>query len=407
MYLLIKKVRAFAVSRAVKQSYLPLILLVSVVSFAHTTPTILKIVKAKSASSIYKYAKHAMRVLKQDTKLLLTANNPPDTTITVCGSSVVLHSSTVPGYPSSSLIWDDGTTGSTLTATSSGTYWWQVTGTNVVVNGDFSGGNTGFTSAYNFMTTTSPCPGCCCGVLSNEATYGVNTNPHNLHTLFSSFVDHTSGSGKMLVVNGASVANVTVWAENIPISANTEYVFSVWATSANASNPAILQFSINGSPLGGTINISPSLADGVWQFFTATWNSGSTSGNMPIALVNQNTQANGNDFAVDDIVFAPVYRQNIIVNLNPIPVLTLTSPHTACGVYDLTKAITGYDTSTYDYFFKDASGNTITLSNAQAISQSGTYTITEQNKVTGCSSISKQTTITITPNPQKPGITSM
>ncbi len=338
------------------------------------------------------------------------ASGPQDTTISVCGTSTTLHTVAVAGY--SNPTWNDGSTGTSLTVNSSGDYWWQVTGASVVTNGDFSASTAtpasrGFTSAYTYMTTASPCPGCCCGALSSEGTYSVNTNPHNLHTQFTSFGDHTTGTGKMLIVNGAATANVTVWTQNINILPNTDYVFSVWATSANPQSPAILQFSINGSPLGSTINLSSTLADGVWQYFTTTWNSGANSGTLPIALVNQNTASGGNDFAVDDIVFAPVYRQNIHVTLNPIPVLALTSPHTACGVYDLTKTIVGYDTSTYNYFFKDGLGNTITPANAQVLSQSGTYTITEQNKVTGCTSLPQQTTITINPNPQKPGITSL
>jgi len=324
--------------------------------------------------------------------------NPPDTTITICGSSLVLQSKTVTGY--SNLTWDDGSSATTRTVTASGTYWWQLIGTNVVTNGDFSSGNSGFTSSYTNKTTGSPN-----GTnLFTEGTYAVDVNPNAYHTSFTQFGDHTTGTGKMLIVNGASTANVTVWKQNITILPNTDYVFSVWATSATPTNPAILQFSINGSPLGSTITPSASLADGTWQYFTTTWNSGSTSGSVPIALVNQNTAASGNDFAIDDIVFAPVYRQNVIVNLNPIPVLVLTGPNAACGLYDLTKAITGYDVATYTYLFKDSAGNVLSSS---TVTQSGTYTIIETNKVTGCQSLPQTTTVTINPIPTKPGITSL
>lgn len=323
---------------------------------------------------------------------------PPDKTINACGTSVVLTSETIAGY--SNPTWSDGSSGTTFTATSSGTYWWQLTGTNIVTNGDFSSGNSGFTSSYSMPAS---CPGCCCGILSNESTYGVNTNPRNLHSSFVSIGDHTSGTGKMLIVNGSSVANVTVWKENITIQPNTNYVFSVWATSVTSANPAILQFSINGSPLG-TVALSSSLANGTWQYFTTVWNSGSASGTVPIALVNQNTSTNGNDFAIDDIVFAPVYRQNVIVNLNPVPVLTLNGPNAACSSYDITQTINGYDTNTYIYTYTDSSGKTVT--DPQDITQSGTYTITEQNKLTGCASLPKTTTVTITPSPLQPGINS-
>lgn len=329
-------------------------------------------------------------------------------TVKVCGNSTTLNTSTVAGY--SNPIWNDGTSGTSLTVTSSGDYWWQVTGTSVVTNGDFSAATTnsttrGFTSSYTYKKTTSSCNNCCCGVLSLEGTYTVNTNPHNIHTNFASIGDHTTGTGQMLIVNGSATANVTVWTQSINVQPNTDYVFSAWATSVNEQNPAQLQFSIGGVPLGSTIN--PTSTTGDWQYFTTTWNSGSKSGALTIALVNQNIAASGNDFAVDDIVFAPVYRKNVHVVLNPIPVLSLTGPHTACGTYDLTQTIVNYDNATYTYVIKDSHGNTVTDVNAGAITQSGTYTITEQNKLTGCTSAPVQTTVTITPNPQKPGISSL
>lgn len=329
-------------------------------------------------------------------------------TVNVCGNSTTLTTTTVPGY--SNPIWNDGTTGTSLNVTSSGDYWWQVTGASVVTNGDFSASTStstsrGFTSDYTFISSTNNCHNCCCGALSAEGTYAINTNPNNIHTNFASMGDHTSGSGNMLIVNGAAAANVVVWKQNIIVQANTDYVFSVWVTSVNDQNPAQLQFSIGGAQLGSTIN--PSAVTGNWQYFTTTWNSGTNSGSLPIALVNQNIATSGNDFAVDDIVFAPVYRKNIHVVLNPIPVLSLTGPHTACGSYDLTQTIVNYDNATYNYVFKDSNGNTITNVNAGAITQTGTYTITEQNKLTGCTSAPVQTTVTITPNPQKPGISTL
>jgi hypothetical protein len=336
-------------------------------------------------------------------KLITT---PANDTVIVCGSSTTLNTSTVAGY--SNPIWNNGVSGTSLTVNASGDYWWQVTGTSVVTNGDFSAnnpnsnaGNRGFTSSYTYKKNdgTSSCNSCCCGILSLESTYTITNNPRSMHTNFTIMGDHTNGSGNMLVVNGSSVANTTVWTQNITVTANTDYVFSTWVASVNPQAPAQLQFSINGSPLGSTIN-APS-TDGVWQYYTTTWNSGSTNGTFPIALVNQNISTGGNDFAVDDIVFAPVYRKNIHVVLNPIPVLTLNSPSPVCGTYNLTQAIAGYDTNTYNYVFKDSNGNIITN---PTVSLSGNYTITEQNKVTGCTSAPVQATVTINPNPQKPGI---
>jgi hypothetical protein len=329
-------------------------------------------------------------------------------TVKACGTSTTLTASNIPsGY--SNPTWNNGTVGNSLSVNATGDYWWQATGTTVVTNGDFSAATTnsntrGFTSSYSYKSASSTCGNCCCGVLSPEGTYTVDTNPRNVHTNFAVMGDHTTGTGQMLIVNGSATANVVVWTQSITVQPNTDYVFSAWATSVNSQNPAQLQFSIDGSTLG---TINPTSTTGDWQYFTTIWNSGSKSGSLPIALINQNIASSGNDFAVDDIVFAPVYRKNIRVILNPIPVLTLTSPNAACAVYNLTQSIVGYNTNTYTYVFKDSNGNVISTANAQAITQSGTYTITAQNKVTGCTSAPAQTTVTINPNPQKPNISSL
>ncbi|MBW4891698.1 hypothetical protein KXQ82_18380 [Mucilaginibacter sp. HMF5004] len=317
---------------------------------------------------------------------------------TLCGSSVTLNATTgLTNYK-----WSTGATTQSINVTASGNYWWETIDytNNKVVNGTFTSGNTGFTSSYVVPPGAQNN-----SLLYPEGTYAITKDPNNVHSGFSSFYDHTTSnnSGKMMVINGASVANVTVWSENITVAPNTNYLFSVWFASAHPASPGQLNFSINGSPLGTTIQLSTTT--GVWQNFTTTWNSGSST-TATIGLINQNTAASGNDFAMDDVVFAPIYHHDIAVTLNPNPVLTVTAAPSSCAVYNLTNAISGYDAATYTYVFKDASNNVVSTTNAQAITVSGTYTVTAQNKVTGCISAAKSITVTINPVPSKPNVTS-
>jgi hypothetical protein len=160
---------------------------------------------------------------------------------------------------------------------------------NLVVNGDFEAGNTGFSSDYTLHVPTV-----------NQAEYSITTNPNLVHPLFSSFGDHTSGSGNMMVVNGSSDTTDRVWFEDgLTVLANTTYYFSTWIASAHPASPAQLAFSINGSQIGAVFNASATT--GVWQQFFATWNSGAAT-SADVALVNQNPAFGGNDFALDDIV---------------------------------------------------------------------------------------------------------
>ena len=243
------------------------------------------------------------------------------TIINVCGTSAVLNA--VAGQ--SNYKWSTGETTPSITVTSSGTYWWETIDmtNNKVVNGDFTAGNTGFQSQYTYVPpngSTGPA-----GALQAEGDYSVATDPHITHTGFASFPDHTGntvGARNMMIVNGAPAAGVTIWTENITVTPNTDYIFSVWFTSVNPQNPGQLTFSINNASLGSPIVLTSGTPD--WKNFTVRWNSGSNT-SASIGMVNQNTALNGNDFALDDIVFAPICRNFFNVNLYsnpPKPLIT-------------------------------------------------------------------------------------
>ncbi|MFL5297937.1 MAG: PEPxxWA-CTERM sorting domain-containing protein [Phenylobacterium sp.] len=163
--------------------------------------------------------------------------------------------------------------------------------TNLVVNGDFEAGNTGFGSDYAFVSGP--------GSATPPAVYAIDTSPSNVHPAWASFGDHTSGSGKMMIVNGSEVGGERVWYENgVGVAQNTTYFFSTWIRSVYDQSPAQLNFSINLNGIGTTFTAG-AIADG-WQQFFASWNSGSAT-TANIALINQNTAFTGNDFALDDI----------------------------------------------------------------------------------------------------------
>jgi hypothetical protein len=167
---------------------------------------------------------------------------------------------------------------------------------NLVTNGDFESGNTGFTTGYTFGNVNGP------------TTYTISTNPLQADGAYPDWYnggDHTSGTGKMLVVNGADSATTPVWEETVPVTPNTTYTFSYWGAEVDHSSNSIphLQLSINGTAVGtGDIPASSPDNGGSWQNFTFTWNSGSST-RADLALFDLNTDAGWNDFALDDISF--------------------------------------------------------------------------------------------------------
>ena len=184
-------------------------------------------------------------------------------------------------------------------------------GPELVINGDFSAGNTGFSSSY------SSCTQCCNTCLWPDATYAVGNNPQWYHSVFYG-TDHTTGTGNMMIVNGASVPNVSVWCQTINVTPNTNYVFSIWMAAMNTISAAQLQFEINGVPIGNIFSAPPQTY--LWDPFCTTWNSGNNT-TANICIINQSTVVYGNDFALDDISFRSLTNcsANVVVNITQQP----------------------------------------------------------------------------------------
>jgi gliding motility-associated-like protein len=174
----------------------------------------------------------------------------------------------------------------------------QTIGTNMVVNGDFELGNTGFITTYTYCNTFD-----CLNPLSNNG-YSVGVDANFFHTSFIGH-DHTTGSGNFMIINGAN-PSLIVWKQTINITPNTEYGFGCWINTMTFGGPsgypsAEIRFSINGTQLG-PIYDAPDTVN-IWDQVYITWNSGSNT-TATIEIVDVLPMWNGNDFGLDDIFFA-------------------------------------------------------------------------------------------------------
>lgn len=164
----------------------------------------------------------------------------------------------------------------------------------LVVNGDFSNGNTDFVSSYFYSNDIWP-----------EGNYWVGPNARKAHKNLSGY-DHTKGNGfspnNFFVVNGAGDPNTVVWEQTIEVEPNTKYSFSCWTVNVINLAPARLQFSINGTQIGDIFWTDEHYK---WHKFYNLWDSQNNT-TATIRILNQNTTDNGNDFGIDDISFRPV-----------------------------------------------------------------------------------------------------
>jgi hypothetical protein len=161
---------------------------------------------------------------------------------------------------------------------------------NLLVNGNFSSGYTGFTSQYSQVTN-----------------YTINTKPGNYAVIYNpatafpngyaSYGDHTTGNGQMLFVDGNGPGE-NFWSENVAVGPGT-YTFTGWVANADpgVNSPATLALLANGSDIGSTFTVSQV---GTWEKWTTQVNFGSSS-TVALSLQDLNATGGGNDFTVDDL----------------------------------------------------------------------------------------------------------
>lgn len=332
-------------------------------------------------------------------KIQLTANSSPAAT----------------GY-----LWNTGATTQSIAVDEAGTYDVTVTtalgcpgrattfiAQELVVNGDFEAGNTGFFTEYTPATGFNLYP---------EGEYAVGTDAHLYHDAFYG-KDHTTAAqtGNFMMINGSSTLIGspgrlrTIWQQTVTVLPNTDYYFSAWAMNLNPGSPARLQFEVNGVPVGtiADLNTAPkptsqaqvNINNWVRFYSNPTWNSGVNT-TAVIRIINLNTDPGGNDFGLDDISFGTLKpfitlvsapgtdAQTLCVN-TPITNVVYSVAGGASG-----PTVTGLPAgvvSTYN-------GTTVTLSGTPTVAGTFGYSITTTGTcnpvtVTGTLTVEQQTIV--------------
>lgn len=183
---------------------------------------------------------------------------------------------------------------------------------NLVSNGDFSMGNQSFDTDYVEYFKFN----------NKEGEYGVEASSKLFNPNFASFGDHTTGTGQMLLINGATTAGKFVWYQDfISLQANVDYEISYWARTAFAQSPAVLQLYLNLNLYGEAFTL-PETTD-EWRQYNILYNPGPVGRNISLAFKDTNTDANGNDFALDDISIVAVPEPGLVAPLTAACAATL------------------------------------------------------------------------------------
>ncbi len=243
------------------------------------------------------------------------------------------------------------------------------TDVNLIVNGDFEQGNTGFSSDYLYAPND----------LSVAGTYSVTTSPALVWSNFPDCVDHTSGSGMAMVVNGDASPGDNIWCQTISVTPNSEYVFSFWATTLLPLFPGQLQIFVNGQPVSPVFGLGSDFCS--WTFFSQQFSVGNVS-SMDLCIVSQGAETLiGNDFALDDLVLHPICTQTDEVNINLIQVQA-SAPFLlplSCANPEITIDATASSSGPNIFYqWTTPDGNIVSGANSltPVVDMAGTYTLT-------------------------------
>jgi hypothetical protein len=268
----------------------------------------------------------------------ITAGATPGSSVCI-GNTVTLNSTSTGGI--ANIIWAGPNgyysqsasppvplQGGTVSATDAGTYTVYgsvLSGVNLLTNGGFESGNVGFGSSYGYVEPST-------GALMLEGLYTIvgdapYLTPNSVHDNDNGFDNcgYHTGTHEM-VINGASTAGVIVWSESVSVQTGIDYQFSYYIQSINAAAPSQLQLYVNGMPAGPVYTAPTSTCS--WTQFIYNTNSDINTV-LQLTLINKNTAASGNDFALDDMMFQQIFQVSSNVNLvvNPVlaPALSVTA----------------------------------------------------------------------------------
>ncbi|MES2850026.1 MAG: LamG-like jellyroll fold domain-containing protein, partial [Bacteroidota bacterium] len=254
---------------------------------------------------------------------------------------------------------------------------------NLVTNGNFNVGSTGFSSDYTVGTTPL-----------SSAEYVVATSTLNAGPSAATCNDHTTGTGNMLVVRNDFSVDTEVWGQTVNISPNTTYTFSAWFQSLFTTSNVQLQLSINGNIVADSIALSNTTC--AWQKNSVIWNSGNNT-TAVVAIMNKaNTSGSDDYFAIDDINLSlySIKKDTVRISVDT-PFINTRADTSICESI----SVTLNTSSAVTYSWTPAAG----LSSTSAANPIATPTDTTKYFVTGTNAFGCQAidsvTIAVKPKP--------
>jgi len=237
---------------------------------------------------------------------------------------------------------------------------------NQIINGDFSAGNTGFTSSLPFDMNC------------NAESYGVGAEARdkcNNSQWANDLWDHTVGNstGSYMIVDAWNNTNSNmIWSttSTVNVVAGQDYVFSFWQVRGISSTASTqtLEMRVGGATIATVSTVgAPQLG---WTEYCTTWTA-TTTGTVSVSIWQTGSYNGNQDYGIDDIYFGTCSLPcEVNANFNPV-----SSPD-GC-TYDFTSFVnTNSSTTVVGYSWTFGDGYSSTDANpTHTYNGSGVYTV--------------------------------
>ena len=129
---------------------------------------------------------------------------------------------------------------------------------NLLTNGDFELGNTGFVSNFAYA-----------GIITGNDQYSITTDPSLVYGDWPSIVDNTSGSGNMLVSKAVTHVSIRIWFDAVSVLPYTDYRLLCYIYMLDGPEEMQLQLSLLESDFDNVIDskhFQHTVSDGWMRF---------------------------------------------------------------------------------------------------------------------------------------------
>ncbi len=200
--------------------------------------------------------------------------------------------------------------------------------TNLIENGGFESGNTGFTSRYTYVAPTGP--------FDNGGMYGIDgsAQPYS-PTGPGRYLPCTPLEGSnMFIGRGTNSIGATVWCQTVAIEPMTDYHFIFFSANVGTSHSSQFEVTFNNNRYSGFNN---NAFDCTWTEHEAFWYSNNnTTVEICIVSIHQNSPGKiyANAFTLDNIQMYGTCKESdeVVLDIIEMP-LDAENQDQPCGEY--------------------------------------------------------------------------